>query len=91
MHVSKWGNSLAIRLPAAIVEALNLQSGDDIKIEVAEGPVLRIARDTSRADALARMETRGWVIPADLRFSRDDANARGLADLPEPFEPEPRE
>jgi antidote-toxin recognition MazE-like antitoxin len=25
MHVAKWGNSLAVRLPAAVVEALQLK------------------------------------------------------------------
>ena len=30
MQVAKWGNSLAIRLPSALVEALNLKAGDDI-------------------------------------------------------------
>jgi antitoxin MazE len=28
MQVSKWGNSLAVRLPAAVVEALGLKEGD---------------------------------------------------------------
>ena len=35
MQVSKWGNSLAIRLPAAVVKALELKEGDDIEIRVA--------------------------------------------------------
>ena len=29
MQVGRWGNSLAIRLPAAMVEALDLKEGDD--------------------------------------------------------------
>ena len=36
MKVAKWGNSLAVRLPAAVVEALQLQNGDEIEI-LAEG------------------------------------------------------
>ena len=36
MQVSKWGNSLAVRLPASVVEALKLKEGDDIEIEVAD-------------------------------------------------------
>lgn len=28
MEVSKWGNSLAIRLPASVVEALGLKERD---------------------------------------------------------------
>ena len=31
MRVAKWGNSLAVRLPASVVEALGLQEGDEIE------------------------------------------------------------
>ena len=41
MQVSKWGNSLAIRLPVAVVEALELKEGDDIEIRVAGSRELR--------------------------------------------------
>jgi antitoxin MazE len=34
MQVSKWGNSLAVRLPASVVEILDLKEGDDIEIHV---------------------------------------------------------
>ena len=33
MQVSKWGNSLAVRLPAAVVEAQGLKEGDQIEIQ----------------------------------------------------------
>ena len=32
MQVSKWGNSLAIRLPASVVEALRLKEGDEVEV-----------------------------------------------------------
>jgi antitoxin MazE len=32
MHISKWGNSLAIRLPSSVVEALDLKDGDQIEV-----------------------------------------------------------
>jgi antitoxin component of MazEF toxin-antitoxin module len=35
MRASKWGNSLAIRLPATVVEALELKDGDQIEIRIA--------------------------------------------------------
>ena len=35
MQVAKWGNSLAVRLPAAVVEVLALREGDEIEIVVA--------------------------------------------------------
>src|SRR5258708_30858458 len=34
MQVSKWGNSLAVRLPAVVVEALDLKEGDEIEISI---------------------------------------------------------
>ena len=34
MQVAKWGNSLAVRLPATVVEALDLKPGDNIEIHV---------------------------------------------------------
>ena len=37
MQVAKWGNSLAVRLPAIVVEALGLKEGDEIEIHVADG------------------------------------------------------
>jgi antitoxin MazE len=48
MQVRKWGNSLAVRLPAAVVEALKLKDGDDIEIQVASARAFNIVRDKSR-------------------------------------------
>lgn len=47
MQVSKWGNSLAIRLPASPVEALDLKPGDRIEIRIAGGKVFEVSRDQS--------------------------------------------
>lgn len=35
MRVSNWGDSLAVRLPASVVEVLGPKEGDDIEIQVA--------------------------------------------------------
>jgi antitoxin MazE len=32
MRVSKWGNSLAVRLPKALVEKLGIAEGDDVDV-----------------------------------------------------------
>ena len=32
MRVSKWGNSLAVRLPRAVVNDLDLKAGDRLEI-----------------------------------------------------------
>ena len=32
MQVAKWGNSLAIRIPASVAEALDLKPGDEVQV-----------------------------------------------------------
>jgi antitoxin MazE len=76
MQVSKWGNSLAVRLPAAVVEALDLKEGDDIEIYVADGRELAVSRKPGRAELLRRLRQFRGRLPADFKFDRDDANAR---------------
>ena len=55
MQVGKWGNSLAIRLPASVVEVLDLHEGDDIEIRVASDRQFEVARDPRREATLARL------------------------------------
>ena len=76
MQVSKWGNSLAIRLPAAVVEALKLKEGDEIEVRVAGERDFDIALDRSREKALKRIQALSKELPADWKFDRDEANAR---------------
>ncbi|CEJ12519.1 antitoxin MazE [bacterium YEK0313] len=76
MQVAKWGNSLAVRLPAAVVEALRLKEGDEIEIHVADARTFGIARKPGRADLLKRLRAYRGRLPADFTFDRDEANAR---------------
>ena len=55
MQVAKWGNSLAVRLPATVVEALALKEGDEIEIHVAGTRQFGVARKPGRADLLKRL------------------------------------
>ena len=76
MQVGKWGNSLAVRLPASVVELLGLKEGDEIEIEVAGERNLRVGRDRTREEALARLKALSWPLPPGFKFSRDEANER---------------
>lgn len=76
MQISKWGNSLAVRLPAAVVEALELKEGDEIEIHVADARNLGIARKPSRDELLKRLRAFRGRLPVDFKFDRDEANAR---------------
>ena len=76
MRVAKWGNSLAIRLPAVVVEALDLRPGDEVEVHVAGERAFDLARDRSRERALARIRAFQKPLPPDWKFDREDANAR---------------
>jgi len=72
MQVAKWGNSLAVRLPAAVVEALELKEGDQIEIRIAGDRTFEVSRER----VLARLRKLRRPLPPGFRFDREDANAR---------------
>jgi antitoxin MazE len=76
MQISKWGNSLAVRLPAAVVEALKLKEGDDIEIEVAGARRFEIKKAPSARELLTRLRKYRGRLPVDFKFDRLEANAR---------------
>ena len=76
MKVSKWGNSLAVRLPSPVVEALELKEGDEIELHVLDRNDFGVARKPSRKELVERLYTFRGLIPADFKFDREEANAR---------------
>lgn len=76
MQVAKWGNSLAVRLPAAVVQALQLEEGDQIEIVVASDRAFAVRRDESRPRAIERLKRLRRALPAGFVFDRGEANTR---------------
>jgi len=76
MQVAKWGNSLAVRLPASVEEALELREGDDIEIIVDDARRFAIRKKPGAEALLKRLRAFRGKLPADFRFSRGEANAR---------------
>jgi antitoxin MazE len=76
MQVSKWGNSLAVRLPSEVVEALNLKEGDQIEIRIADKREFSVRRDPARLRALDRLRRLRRPLPPGFVFDRTEANAR---------------
>lgn len=70
MQVAKWGNSLAVRLPAAVVEVLDLKEGDDIEIHVTGSRNLEISKTPEVREILARLRKYRRKLPADFKFDR---------------------
>ena len=79
MKVSKWGNSLAVRLPAAVVAEKGLKVGDEIDA------LITLKNDAAQEERKRKIEA-AWAkfdrvvgkieFPADYKFDRDEANSR---------------
>ena len=76
MKVAKWGNSLAIRIPSSVVDALGLKEGDNIHIHAAGFRDLEIERQPDTAELLARLRKFRGKLPSDFRFDRLESNER---------------
>lgn len=77
MKVSKWGNSLAIRIPADVAETLGFAEGDHVKIEPKDGKLVaekKLTREQLRERLAEIRKTIVW--PSDYKFDRDEANSR---------------
>jgi len=74
MLVSRWGNSLAVRLPRKLVKEMGLVEGDDLQVVAARKGVLEVEKVDRCAAFLEAMEQ--FSLPPDYRFDRDEANER---------------
>lgn len=75
MKVAKWGNSLAVRLPAPVVAALQLKEGDEIELHAGDG-ALGVTRKPSLEELAARVRKMRGLMPENFKFDREEANAR---------------
>jgi antitoxin MazE len=77
MKVAKWGNSLAIRIPAVVVEALELKEGDDVEVLASGRRSLQVESRKSRREFIERLRKFEGRMPPDFKFDREDAHRRG--------------
>ena len=77
MQISKWGNSLSVRLPKDVVNTLGLKKGDDVAVTAEDSYALALDRDNQREKALKELLSLQWPLPEDYRFDRDEAHERG--------------
>jgi len=77
MQVSKWGNSLAVRLPKKLVEKLGLSRGDQVQLTLGDDRNIAVSKDKAgNSDFLRKLRALQKPRPKDFVWSRDDANAR---------------
>lgn len=75
MQVAKWGNSLAVRLPAELVRDLGLKEGDQIEL-VKDANTVVVRRHPRAEEVLRSLRRYRGVLPQDARLSRDAAHER---------------
>lgn len=83
MHVGKWGNSLAVRLPRELVDKYGIKDGDLIDtsgMEVELEKASDMAVSERRKAALEEIRKRRWKLPDDWKFDREEANWRPAMD-----------
>jgi antitoxin MazE len=76
MRVSRWGASLAVRLPKTLVEKLGLSPGDELAVVEAAERTIAVGKVDERARFLEDMEAFRWPAPEGYTFDRDEANER---------------
>jgi antitoxin MazE len=70
MRVSKWGNSLAVRIPAEMVEELGLKEGDEATFNRTGPNIIEVETPMSFKDRLKWLRANGPLFPADYKFDR---------------------
>ena len=75
MQVARWGNSLAVRLPAELVRELGLKEGDQIDLLKDDGAVT-VRRQPRAEEVLERLRRFRGRLPSSERLSRNAAHER---------------
>lgn len=76
MRVSKWGNSLAVRLPAVLVQALDLKEWEEIDLHLVGERSFEVSKKPDVKTLHARLHQFRGRLPADFKFDRLQTNER---------------
>jgi antitoxin MazE len=79
MKLAKWGNSLAIRIPADVVDELGLSPDEEAEIRVTGKHSFEVVRDTRRQEAIESIRKLARPLPHGYKFDREETNDRELA------------
>lgn len=79
MQVAKWGNSLAIRIPADTARALGLEAGNEVDF-ILQGDAAVLKRRMTKDEAMAQLRSFRTRLPEDYKFDREEASSRSPDD-----------
>lgn len=72
MKIAKWGNSLAVRIPAEVAEKLKLSAGQEVQLRVTGEHKFQVSRDRRREEAIEKLRKLRFTVPDDYVFDRDE-------------------
>src|SRR5208337_2883379 len=72
VKLAKWGNSLAVRIPAEVVAKLGFSPDQEVEIKVTGEHSFEVMRDRRREEAIEKMRKLRFVVPEDYVFNRDE-------------------
>ena len=77
MKFAKWGNSIAVRIPAEVVARLGISPNEEVQIEVTGEDSFQVTRDRSRQKALDAIRKLRRPLPPGFTFNREELHERG--------------
>jgi len=75
---SRWGNSIAVRIPAEVVAKLGITPDDEAQIKVTGEYSFEITRDRRRLEAIEAIRKLSRPLPLGYKFNRDEIYDRAM-------------
>lgn len=72
MKFAKWGNSIAIRVPADVVAKLGISADEEAQIKVTGEHSFEVTRDRRRQEAIEKLRKMRVALPEGYKFDRDE-------------------
>jgi antitoxin MazE len=72
MRFSKWGNSLAVRIPADVVAKLGISADEEAQIKVTGEHSFEVTRDRRREQAIEAICKLAVPFPSGYKFNREE-------------------
>ncbi|MGB6827768.1 MAG: AbrB/MazE/SpoVT family DNA-binding domain-containing protein [Terracidiphilus sp.] len=72
MRVAKWGNSLAVRIPAEVVTKLGIAPDEEVEIKVTGDSSFEVRRDRRRQEAIEAIRRLAVPLPPGYKFNREE-------------------
>jgi antitoxin MazE len=72
LKFAKWGNSIAIRVPADVVAKLGISPNQKAQIKLTGEHSFEVSRDRSREDAIESIRKLARPLPLGYKFNRDE-------------------